>query len=322
MAENSVMSLSFKRACVTGGAGFIGSALTTRLLDLGMEVSVLDNLSVGKAGRVANGAKLIVGDIRDSAACKEALAGCDILFHLAARVAIRSSFEFVVDDASVNVVGTASILRAAADSGTVRKVLSASSMGVYSDSDSPTPIPETHPTQPVAPYGISKLATEQLTHLLAAKYGMESVVLRLFNTYGPGQTLSPYVGVVTIFVNRLAEGEAPVIYGDGRQARDFVHVEDIAQGFVNAMDAPISGVTLNLGTGRATTVRQIFEILQATLGTRVSPRMEAAPPGELLYSIADISKARRLISYSPRHEIQKSLPEAVEEILALRAGSN
>ncbi len=313
------MSSVYSRACVTGGAGFIGSTLCRRLLERGMEVHVLDNLSVGKRERVPEGARLFVGDIRDSHACAEALAGCDVLFHLAARVAIRSSFEFVVDDASINVVGTASILKAAADTGSVRKVISASSMGVYGDSDSPRPVPESHSTDSVAPYGISKLATEQLTHLMARKYGMQSVALRLFNTYGPGQTLSPYVGVVTIFVNRLADNLPVTIFGDGLQARDFVHVDDIARGFVCAMDAEVTGRTFNLGTGRATTVQEILGILQGIMGTDLRPVFEPAAAGELRYCIADISQARFFLNYSPQFEVSSSLEPVVREILALRS---
>lgn len=312
------MPSNYSRACVTGGAGFIGSTLVRMLLDQGLEVHVLDNLSVGKRERVPEGARLFVGDVREPAACAEALAGCDILFHLAARVAIRSSFEFVVEDASINVVGTACVLKAAADSGTVRKVVSASSMGVYSDSPEAKPVPESHRTESVAPYGISKLATEQLTHLMARKYGMQSVALRLFNTYGPGQTLSPYVGVVTIFVNRLSDGLPVTVYGDGLQARDFVHVEDIARGFVCAMNAGVSGETINLGTGRPTTVLRVLEILQGILGTRIEPVFEPPAAGELRYCIADISKARALLGYEPRHEIDLSMHPVVEEILSLR----
>src|SRR5205814_2094846 len=184
------------------------------------------------------------------------------VFHLAARVAIRSSFDFVVDDTMTNVSGTASILRAAQQSGSVQKVISTSSMAVYADASDPAPIAETHPAVPISPYGISKLASESLTHVMASAAGIKSVVLRLFNTYGTGQRLSPYVGAVTIFANRLLKGEAVTIYGDGQQARDFVHVDDIASGFLCAMDSEVSAETINIGSGQARTVNTVFEVIR------------------------------------------------------------
>jgi len=309
------MHTRFLRACVTGGAGFIGGLLVDKLLRRGLDVSVLDDLSVGRRERVPAGARLVEGDIRDARACTKALEGCDVLFHLAARVAIRSSFEFIDEDASINAHGTAVLLGAAVKAGSIRKVVSTSSMGVYSDSAEPRPIPESHPLEPVAPYGASKIFTEQVTHMMARRHGMQSVVLRLFNTYGPGQTLSPYVGVVTIFVNRLREGLAPVIYGDGLQARDFVHVEDVTDGFLAAMDSDASGITCNIGTGRPTTILQVLETLQRVMGTRLTPVHAALAPGELRYSIADISLARRTFGYQPRREFGASIGDVIEEIL-------
>lgn len=309
------MGLTFRRACVTGGAGFIGSKLARELLSLGLEVTVIDNLSVGLRSNVPAGAELVEADILDIPRTEAAIRGCDIVFHLAARVAIRSSFEFVVEDTMANVSGTASVVRAAQRSGSVRKVVSTSSMAVYSDAPSPAPVSESHPVIPVSPYGISKLAAESLTHNMCGVAGLDSVVLRLFNTYGPGQKFSPYVGVVTIFVNKLAASETPVIFGDGLQARDFVHVQDIVRGFVCAMQAQVSGETFNIGTGRATTVNEVYRLVSSHMGSNVQPQRAAAVPGELRYSVADISKARRLLNYAPRHELASGIGPVVDEIL-------
>lgn len=313
------MPQSFRRACVTGGAGFIGSRLVKRLLERGIEVTVLDDLSTGLVSNLPPAARLIQGNLLDASRCEEAVRGSDILFHLAARVAIRSSFEFVVEDTSTNVAGTAGALRSAWKAGTVRKVITASSMGVYSDSPTPDPIPETHPTEPVAPYGISKLAAERLTHNMAAAAGMDSVALRLFNTYGPGQRLSPYVGVVTIFVNKLRKGEKPVIYGDGQQARDFVHVDDVVSGFLAAMDSSVTGETFNIGTGQARTVRSVYDTLAEILGSSMEPDHLPPAPGELRYSVAGIAKARQALGYAPKHEFTTSIRQVVEEIMAAAA---
>jgi UDP-glucose 4-epimerase len=309
------VGLKFRRACVTGGAGFIGSHLVRRLLALDMEVVALDNLSVGVRSNVPAGARLVECDILDINQTESAIRGCDIVFHLAARVAIRSSFEFVVEDTMTNVSGTASVLRAAQRSGSVRKVICTSSMAVYADSPTPDPVSEEHLARPISPYGISKLAAESLTHNMCAAAGIDSVVVRLFNTYGPGQKLSPYVGVVTIFVNKLARSEQPVIFGDGLQARDFVHVEDIVSGFICAMDGDVSGETFNIGTGQATTVNEVYRLVAGHMRAPGEPNHVPAAPGELRFSVADISKARKILGYSPRRGFAASVGAVADEIL-------
>jgi len=301
---------------VTGGAGFIGSRLVNSLLDRGIPVTVLDNLSVGRKENIPPGARLVEGDILNPNDCRKALEACDLLFHLAARVAIRSSFDFVVEDTMCNVVGTAGILREAVKGGSIQRIISASSMGVYSDCDAPTPIPETHPTTPASPYGVSKLALEQLTHCMAASAGLESMVLRLFNTYGPGQRLSPYVGVITIFINQLRAGDRPTIFGDGGQARDFVHVDDVVNGFLAAMDSHVSGETLNLGTGVPHTVNQVFQAVADVFECNLSPIYGPGVPGELRFSIASIEKAGRLLGFRPAFKFEEALPAVIAQVLA------
>ena len=143
-------------------------------------------------------------------------------------------------------------------------------------------------------------------------------MLRLFNTYGPGQKLSPYVGVVTIFVNRLAGSDRPIIFGDGFQARDFVHADDVASGFVCAMQSEVSGETFNIGTGRATTVNEVYRLVAAHMASAIQAEHAAPMPGELRFSVADISKARRLLGYEPAHEFPLGLGPVVDEILAGR----
>jgi nucleoside-diphosphate-sugar epimerase len=308
------MGEAFRVACVTGGAGFIGSHLVRALLDRGMEVKVLDNLSVGRRENVPTDALLVEGDITDETSARRAIEGCDIVFHLAARVAIRSSFEFAFEDATTNVAGTARILRAVEDAKTPRKVIVASSMAVYADADGPTPIGEGHPATPISPYGVTKLAVERLTHLMCARIGIPSIALRLFNTYGPGQALSPYVGVVTIFIDALSRGERPTIFGDGEQRRDFVHVEDVARAFVNSMDAPVARGTYNIGSGHGLTVNEIFSSIQRALGTAIDPRRADAVTGEVRFSVADISRARNDLAYRPLRNFHDSVPDVASEV--------
>jgi UDP-glucose 4-epimerase len=308
------MGGDYRSACVTGGAGFIGSHLVRALVQRGIAVRVIDNLSVGKRETVAPQADLIVGDVLDTDCVMSALQGCDIVFHLAARVAIRSSFEFVAADAMANFAGTASLLQAVRQSGTVRKVIATSSMAVYADSPTPVPIREDYQTAPASPYGVSKLAAEQLVHLVCAERSIDSVVLRLFNTYGPGQAYSAYVGVVTIFINRMLNGENPRIFGDGGQSRDFIHVEDVARGFLNAMDASVNHETFNIGTGIPTSVNSVLRALNRHLGTSFPGEHVPQEPGELRYSVADISKARKKLGFLPQHQLESSIGTVLREM--------
>ena len=216
----------YKRALVTGGAGFIGSHLARALLKEHIEVVVLDNLSMGKIENVPEGAEFICGDVRSKDDTIRALHGVDIVFHEAARVSIRSSVEHFHDDAENNLMGTINLLRCC-QADKVKKIIFASSMAVYADCKGPIPIVEDYTTEPISPYGISKLASEKYCMRFSEFTGIDCHVLRYFNTYGTGQTLSPYVGVITIFINRLLDGEPPIIFGDGEQKRDFIHVGDI-----------------------------------------------------------------------------------------------
>ncbi|MCB1704806.1 MAG: NAD-dependent epimerase/dehydratase family protein [Halioglobus sp.] len=308
------MSKTVKKACVTGGAGFIGSQVVRNLLARDIDVVVIDNLSVGRRENVPAAATLVEADILDSAVMDD-IAGCDAVFHLAARVAIRSSFEFVVEDTTANVVGTANVLRGAtrADS-RVRKFILASSMAVYADSPQPTPISEDYTLQPVSPYGVSKLAAEMLVRQMCDQSGIDSAVLRLFNTYGRGQALSPYVGVATIFANAMREGRAPSIFGDGEQRRDFIHVEDVAQGFINAMLHPTEGKVFNIGSGQALTVNQVYSAIAQALNFDQPPVYAEAVPGELRNSIADNSRARQTIEFNPKHVFADTIAGVLEGV--------
>jgi len=302
---------SGSHALVTGGAGFIGSHLTRALLARGQRVTVLDNFSVGRREAVPYDARIIDGDVRDAAAVARALRNVDVVFHLAAQVTIRGSFDRFYDDLDTNVMGTAQLLRAL-NPAVVRRVVFASSMAVYADAPSPAPIDERHPTTPQSPYGVGKLAAESVARQVLAGRGVPLTAVRYFNTFGPGQTYTPYVGVITIFLTRLLRGEAPVIFGDGEQQRDFVHVDDIVAGTIAGATGEPG--TYNLGSGRGTSLNQLATLLCGALGVAPSPRHEAAQPGELRFSVADISAARRRLGYEPTRTLTADLSGVIADI--------
>jgi UDP-glucose 4-epimerase len=302
---------TFGHALVTGGAGFIGSHLTRALLTQGRRVTVLDNLSVGRRNVIPEAARFVHGDIRDARAVEDALQGVDCVFHLAAQVTIRGSFDRFYEDLDTNVMGTARVLKAV-DPAAVKWFVLASSMAVYSDADSPRPIDEGHPTRPLSPYGFGKLTAEGVGRQILEARGIPFTALRFFNTFGPAQTYTPYVGVITIFVTRLLRGEPAVIFGDGEQQRDFVHVDDIVAG-VTAAPGRAPG-TYNLGTERGTSLNQLADLLTQRINPSLTAQHTPAPAGELRYSIADITAARRALGYLPTRTLEKNLDAVIADI--------
>jgi UDP-glucose 4-epimerase len=302
---------AFAHALVTGGAGFIGSHLTRRLLAAGRRVTVIDNLSVGHRDTVPPGARLVHGDIRDAAAVEDALSDVDCVFHLAAQVTIRGSFDRFYEDLDTNVMGTARLLRAL-DPARVKWFTLASSMAVYADATSPAPITEAHPTQPLSPYGIGKLAAEGVSRQVLEARGIPFTTVRYFNTFGPGQTYTPYVGVITIFVTRLLKAEGITIFGDGEQQRDFVHVDDIAAGTMATPGRPPG--TYNLGTGRGTSLNQLALMLTSRLAPDHQPAHAEAQAGELRFSVADITAAQRALGYIPTRRLETDVDGVIAEI--------
>ena len=205
-------------------------------------------------------------------------------------------------DAEVNLMGTLTLLRGIAARRVARAVL-ASSMAVYADSPRPEPLSEEAPTVPISPYGVAKLAAEQYWLLIAAQAGIAATVLRYFNTYGPNQTPTPYVGVITIFIERLLSGARPQIFGDGAQARDFIHVDDVVGANLAVLDAPVAAVAgrvFNVGTGHATSVNEVAATLIHALAPGTQPEHLPAPPGEMRNAIADVSAIRTALRWTPR----------------------
>jgi len=302
--------MRYRRALVTGGAGFIGSHLVERLMHEGLQVVVLDNLSVGKRENVPVGAEFVLGDVNDSDAVTRAMSDVDVVFHLAARVSIRASVTGFYEDAQTNLMGTLNVLRVCAAHG-VKKFVYASSMAVYADAPQPFPLSEAYETAPISPYGVAKLACERYAALVAGQSGFDAVALRYFNTYGPRQTFTPYVGVITIFIQRLLRGEPPLIFGDGEQCRDFVYVGDVVEGTLRAMSSDAHNEVFNIGSGVGTSVNQVAALLCARLHPDLAPIHVAEHPGELRNSVADIQKARQMLGYEPRSRLEDRIDEII-----------
>jgi UDP-glucose 4-epimerase len=295
---------------ITGGAGFIGCHIAQLCLEKGHEVKCYDNLSVGVRENVPPGAELVVDDILNFDALAKAMQGSEYAFHLAARVSIRRAVQDFIDDADVNILGTLNVLKAARDAG-CRRFIYASSMAVYGNPEY-SPQDESHPTNPTSPYGVGKLASEHYVKQLSRLWGLESNICRYFNTYGPKQTPSPYVGVITIFCKQLFAGERPVIFGDGKQVRDFIHVSDIAQGSYLAAVSETSGDIFNLGTGTGTSVNEIGRLLSSRINPRITPIHGEKQPGEPVDSIADANHSRKALGFRPRWKLAEKIDEVIE----------
>ncbi len=302
--------MKYKTALVTGGAGFIGSHIVESLIGKGIKTYVIDDLSMGKPENVMKDAELIVGDITDMEKVMTVMEGIDVVFHQAAKVSIRNSFRNFVEDARTNIMGTVNLIHAAGMK-KVKKFIYASSMAVYGDQDK-LPISERACVSPDTPYGISKATAERYVIQMGPKLGFSTAALRYFNTYGTRQTLTPYVGVITIFINRMLDGCRPVIFGDGEQVRDFVHVRDVADANTAALEADIDGEILNIGSGVGTSVNEVFEILKNEMKMDMQPQYGPKNQDEPEDSVADISLAKQRIGYEPKRSLQTHIRDVVE----------
>lgn len=296
------MKFPFKRALVTGGAGFIGSHLVTALAANGVDIRVVDNLSTGKRENLPAGHKLIhliVGDICDSSLIAKAMEGVDIVFHLAAVVSVPESVAAPVRTAQVNEIGTLGILSAALNAN-VRRLIFSSSSAVYGNV-SELPVTESVRLRPVSPYAVQKWAGEIYCQLFASQFGLETVCLRYFNVFGPRQDpSSPYSGVISRFMDCVVNQKVPVIYGNGNQTRDFVFVDDVvAANLLAASGSVTDGDAMNVGTGCSTSIRQLWDTVAQKASSELKPDLQPPRVGDILNSVASIQKASQLIDFSP-----------------------
>jgi UDP-glucose 4-epimerase len=297
------------KALVTGGAGFIGSNIVRLLLQEGHTVTVLDNLSSGFQGNLSPFAsvKFIEGDIRDAHMVAEAIAGMDIVFHLAASVGNKKSIENPIVDSEINVMGTLQVLEAARKAGT-RKIVFSSSAGIFGELKR-LPISEDHPVEPDSPYGASKLAAEKQCLAYSKLFGVEAICLRYFNVYGINQRFDAYGNVIPIFVHQLLHREPIVIYGDGEQTRDFVNVNDVAQAnFQAALVQGISGA-FNISSGTRISINELVRLLIQLSGRQTKVEHGSVRKGDVRHSLADISSARKGFGFAPAVDLVHGLQE-------------
>jgi UDP-glucose 4-epimerase len=305
------------KALVTGGAGFIGSHLVDRLVDAGYDVRVVDDLSTGNLENIGGhlsggGVEFFEGDVRDVSVVERCMEGVGVVFHLAAVTSVPFSVEHPKVTFDVNVEGTVNLLRSCSE-GKSCKFVFASSCSVYGE---PVflPVTEVHPTDPISPYAESKLAAEKFCLGFCEKRLCDAVVLRFFNVYGRRQGLSEYSGVIRIFMDRCKRKLPLVVYGDGEQSRDFVHVSDVVDALVRSADCEAAvGEVINVGTGEPTSINELAEAFLELSGLDLEVSRKAERAGEVKRSYADTSKAERLLGYYPKVCLKDGLCDLLKE---------
>lgn len=304
-----------EKVLVTGGAGFIGSHLVEALLEKGCRLNVLDNLSGGSLSNldhIKDQINFIQGDIRDPEISAEAAQGCDTVFHLAAMVSVPQSVQNPHESATVNDLGTLTVLEAARRQKVSRFIFS-SSCAVYGD-DPLLPKKESMLPKPLSPYAIHKLTAEHYTATWAKLHGLKTISLRYFNVFGPRQDpTSPYSGVISIFMTKANKAEMPVIFGDGKQYRDFIYVKDVVAANLLAVKVKDAGGEIfNIGTGRFVRINTLWEKICAVAGIRLAARHAAPRPGDIVESVADIARAGAMLGFEPEFSFEKGLAATYE----------
>jgi len=295
--------LTDRTILITGGAGFIGSHIADALTT-DNDITVLDDLSSGSRENVPGGATFIEGDVRDDDTLKNAAADADVIFHEAAIVSVQQSIDQPQRCQDVNLAGTLAVLEAARREDA--RVVFASSAAIYGEPTS-VPIDEAEPTAPASPYGIDKCAADQYVRTYHDLYGLDTVALRYFNVYGPGQTGGDYSGVISIFREQALTGDPITVDGDGSQTRDFVHVEDIVRANLLAATTDAVGTAYNIGTGTETSIQTLAETVQS-IADADSPIVHGEPrPGDIDRSCADVTRAQEQLGYEPKISLEEGL---------------
>ncbi len=298
---------------VTGGAGFLGSALVNRLLEQGHRVRVLDDLSAGDRNRLDARAVFTRGDTRDIPKLWTLLKGVDCVYHLAARVSVQESILYPVEYNAVNVGGTVSLMTAVRDA-RVKRVVFTSSGAAYGEQQE-QPVRETARLKPESPYAVSKMAAEGYVLALGALWGIETVILRIFNAYGPGQSIPPtHAPVIPKFLKQILGGGSLVIYGDGKQSRDFVYVSDVVDALVAAAKATnIDRAVINVGSGQEVTINALVNTIERVTGRTAHRLYNEMESGGVSRLVADVSLAREKLDFKPKVDLETGLRRTLAE---------
>ena len=292
---------------ITGGFGQAGSYLGEQLSE-NNEITILDNFSNSLSNiKIPSNIKIIKGDIRDPKIVNELASKANTIIHTAAQISVKKSIEDPVFDVENNINGTLNLLEAARRSD-IRRFIYISSAAVYGMPVS-LPINEEHPTDPLSPYGLSKLTGERYAMLYHSLYGLPVVCLRLFNIFSPRQRSdSPYSGVITKFIEKARNNKNPVIFGDGEQTRDFVFIEDVVGAIFETMEnRKAIGEIFNIGTGNPTTIKELAETIIEVYGKKLVPEFAPAMKGDIMESYSDITKAKKMLGYQPRYTLESGL---------------
>jgi len=305
---------------ITGGAGFLGAALANRLVRAGHQVRVLDDLSAGDPGRLARRVLFTRGDVRDVPRLWTLLQGVDCVYHLAAKVSVSESVLYPRDYNDINVGGTVSVMEAMRDAG-IKRVIFSSSGALYGEQDE-QPISEDAIPHPTSPYAVSKVAAEYYVSTIGALWGIETVALRIFNVYGPGQQLPPaHAPVIPQFLKQTLSGGSLVIHGDGTQTRDFVYIDDVITALVAAATAKdVNRLVINIGSGQGTTINQLVKEITDATGREAHPLYVRQESGGVSRLVADIRLARGKLGWAPRVNLREGLQRILEEVPRFRVG--
>ncbi|MCB9849224.1 MAG: SDR family oxidoreductase [Phycisphaerales bacterium] len=300
---------------VTGGAGFIGSHLATRFCELGHSVRVFDSLATGKRENLAHLAgkiEFVQGDLCHEEECMRACNDIDTVFHVGALPSVPVSVDRPLDTHNANITGTLNILMAARDN-KCRRVIYSGSSSCYGETEI-SPKVETICPAPVSPYAAQKLAGEHYMSVFYKCYGLDTLTTRYFNVFGPRQDpKSQYAAVIPAFITAMLDDNAPTIYGDGKQTRDFTFVENIVHAYMLAIDVPKTcGQTVNVACGYQISLLDIVDALNSILGKNIRPNFEAPRAGDVRNSMADISAAKKLLGYSPVVSFEDGLKRTIE----------
>jgi len=295
------------RILITGGAGFLGAALANRLLREGHRVRVLDDLSAGSADALHPDIHFTRGDVTDKPKLWSLLNGVECVYHLAARVSVSESILYPREYNATNVGGTVALMEAMRDAG-VRRVVLASSGAIYGEQPVPR-VTEDLPPRPTSPYGVSKLAAEHYVTTIGRLWGIETVILRIFNAYGPRQPLPPaHPPVIPQFLQQALGGGSLVVFGDGSQIRDFVYIDDVVEALVVAARArSVNRRTINIGSGEGTSINDLVRAVERVTGRPLQVLHVASESGGVSRLVADISLAKELLNYRPRVSLEEGL---------------